>query len=519
MTATLDRRTLMKLGGGAAALAGLGLSTDVLAQAAARGQLSIAFPADVPTWDPNARTLAAVQSLYKTVFDQPLDQNPDMTMRRALITNHQWAPDGLSLALDFRSDVVFHDGSPMTAADFRFSFFERPRAPVPEGGRRLDTAFLWRRVSDIVVDGPTRATMRFSEPMPSAIAWFYFLASYVVPKAYVERVGTAGFERQPVGSGPYRLVEYQQGARIVLEGNARYWGGAPAIPRVTIELVRDPTARTAAIESRRVDVAVDVPIREAQRLQSVAGLTSRIDPTSDITLLQITRNGGFADDRVRLAAHHAIDKQAINRALFNGAATPIDVPAARNTPGYPANFSFPFSVERATALLRELNHSPQNPIAIKFGTTNGVFPNDFEVARAIAQMWRRVGINAEIETLEPATYQERLRANTLPEATLFSWGNATGDPEMYGGFLLDPASIFAAFKHPDLAPVIQPLLRETNEERRLAGYRAAHQFAAERGFTIPLYQTPKTLVHQNAVRVQKYDNGWVLPQTYGFVTG
>ena len=62
------------------ALSALGVPNDVLAQAAAKGQLTIAFPADVPTWDPNARTLAAVQSLYKTMFDQPLAQNPDASI-------------------------------------------------------------------------------------------------------------------------------------------------------------------------------------------------------------------------------------------------------------------------------------------------------------------------------------------------------------------------------------------------------------------------------------------------------
>ena len=92
--------------------------------------------------------------------------------------------------------------------------------------------------------------------MPSAVAWMYFLTSYVVPKAYIEKVGLDDFQKKPIGSGPYKLVEYQQGARIVLEAHDAYWGGKPAIPRVTIELVRDPTARVAAIESKRVDMAV-----------------------------------------------------------------------------------------------------------------------------------------------------------------------------------------------------------------------------------------------------------------------
>ncbi|MCP8937946.1 ABC transporter substrate-binding protein [Alsobacter sp. SYSU M60028] len=513
----IDRRSLMKLGAGAGALAALGVSADALAQAAAKGQLTMAFPADVPTWDPNARSLAAVQSLYKMVFDQPITQNPDITPKPALATKWGYVDDkGLALGLDLRSDVTFHDGSKMTAEDFKYSFFDRPRLPTPEGGRKLDTAFIWRRVKDIEIVSPTRVVMHFSEPMPSAVAWLYFLTSYVVPKAYLEKVGVAEFEKKPIGSGPYKLVEYQQGARIVLEANDAYWGGKPAIPRVTVELVRDPTARTAAIESKRVDVSVDVPIREAARLATVPGLTSMIEPISDITLLQITKNGGFADERVRLAAHHAINKEALSKAFFNGAAKPISVPAAHNTPGYPEDYSFAFSEDKAMALLKEVGHGPQNPIAIKFSSPNGAFPGDFDVARAIVQMWKKVGIAAELETIELSTYQERLRANTLPEATLFSWGNAAGDPEMYGGYLLDPKSIFSAMKSDDLGQKFQPLLVETDEKKRLEGYRAAHRFAAEKGYTIPLYQTVKTVVSQANVAIVKYDNGLVLPQTFSF---
>ena len=515
MTQMLDRRSV--LAGGAAALMAMGVSREVLAQAAAAGQLTLSFPADVPTWDPNARSLAAVQSLYKMVFDQPLDQATDMKAQAALVTAWRYLDaGGLSLELTFRDDVLFHDGSRMTAADFRYSFFERPRAPVPEGGRRLDTAFLWRRIRDIEVTSPTRAVVQFSEPMPSAIAWLYFLCSYVVPKAYLERVGLDEFQRRPIGTGPYRLTEYQQGSRITLEAFDRYWGGRPAIPRITVDIVRDPTARVASVEARRAHVAVDVPIREAVRLGTVRGLASRIDPTADIMLLQITRNGGFERDQVRLAAHHAINKDAISRAFFQGHALPISVPAARGTPGYPENFSFPFSEERAVALLREVGHGPDRPVRIKFFTTNGVFPNDFDMARAIGQMWRRVGIEADIESIELSTYQERLRANTLPEATMFNWGNAAGDPEMYGGYLLDPRAIFSAFKAEEYRDRIAALLIEPNEAKRFEGYRALHRDAVEKGYSIPLLQSVRTVVHQATVNYVKYDNGWVLPQAWSF---
>jgi peptide/nickel transport system substrate-binding protein len=192
------------------------------------------------------------------------------------------------------------------------------------------------------------------------------------------------------------------------------------------------------------------------------------------------------------------------------------VPAARGTPGYPEDFTFPFSEERAVSLLREVGHGPDRPVRITFFTTNGVFPNDFDMARAIGQMWRRVGIEADIQTIELSTYQERLRANTLPEATMFNWGNAAGDPEMYGGYLLDPRAIFSAFKAEDLRERVAALLVEPDQARRFAGYRDLHRHAAEKGYTIPLLQMVRTVVHQANVEFVKYDNGWVLPQTWSF---
>jgi peptide/nickel transport system substrate-binding protein len=252
------------------------------------------------------------------------------------------------------------------------------------------------------------------------------------------------------------------------------------------------------------------------RLGTVRGLASRIDPTADIMLLQITRNGGFAQDQVRLAAHHAINKEAISRAFFQGHARPISVPAAQGTPGYPADFSFPFSEERAVALLREAGFGPDRPVRITFFTTHGVFPNDFDMARAIGQMWRRIGIEANIESIELSTYQERLRAGTLPEATMFNWGNAAGDPEMYGGYLLDPRAIFSAFKAEDLRERIGALLVEPDETKRFAGYREVHRYAVEKGYSIPLLQSVRTVVHQANVDYVKYDNGWTLPQAWSF---
>lgn len=507
----LTRRYALGLAGASAALAGLGIPTH--AQAA--DAITIAFPNDVPTWDPNARVLQGAQSFYKCVFDSPLTQAPDLSPLPSLVTAWRYRDAAsLELEVELRGDATFHDGSKVTADDFRFTFGERPKAPVAAGGRKLDTGFIWRKVKTVEVLSPTKAVMHFSEVMPSAVTWLYFMASFVVPKAYIEKVGVDGFAAKPIGSGPYRLADYQQGARVVLEAYDRYWGGVPKLKRVTIEIVQDPSARVAAIDAKRVQLAVDLPIRETQRLGSTPGLVGRIDPIADILIIEVNHVGAFEHEEVRLAAHHAIDKRAISKAFYGNKALPIDVPAAHGTPGYPKEFHFAYDLAQAKALLAKAGFSPSNPAKITFLTTKGVFPNDFEVAQAIAAMWKKIGIVADIQVMELPKYQELLRAGKLPEATMYQWGNTTGDPEMYGGYLLDPKSIFSPYKSPDLGERVAPLLVETDPAKRAEGYRELHRYAVEKGYSIPLFQGIKTVAYDKALAYKPYGTGWILPQYY-----
>jgi peptide/nickel transport system substrate-binding protein len=507
----LDRRSFFGLVGGLAT----GSTLETPAWAQGRNAITIAFPNDVPTWDPHLRLAQSFQSFYKTVFDAPLTQAPDLSVLPCLV--RKWGyrdAAGLQLELEMRDDAVFHNGDKVTADDFRYSFFDRPRIAASNGGLKLDTGSIWRRVKDIEVISPTRAIMHFSEPMPSAITWLYFLASLIVPKNYLETVGPETFAKKPIGSGPYRLVDHELNVRSILEANDRYWGGVPKIKRVTIEVVQDVFARVASLQSRRADLAVDLPVREIERLSALPGFTGTINTVTDIVIIEATRTGLFNNKNVRLAAHYAIDKQAISRALFSGKARPIDVAAAHGTPGYPDGFSFPYDPAKATELLTQAGYSTANPAKIGFSATKGLFPNDFETAQVIVGMWKKVGIDATLEPIAVAKYFELLHAGKLPEAMLYTWGNTAGDPELYGGYLFDPKSLFSSFKSDDLGDRVSKLLVETDEQKRYAGYRELNIFATENGYIIPLFQAVKTVAYQSRLEFTKYDNGWMLPASY-----
>lgn len=501
---TISRRIFAA---GAAGLAAAALAAGP-AVAQAKDSLVIAWPQDVPNWDPNSRTSPAIQSLYMMVYDQPMTQTPDLKIVPNIITAYQWSADYLALTLTFRNDVTFHNGDKLTAEDFRYTFFERIQKK-----HAIDIARIWRPevIKDIEVKSPTEAVIHFHKPMPTAIPWLTFLASFIVPKAYMEKVGVEEFYKKPIGSGPYKIADYQPGSRIVLQAHDKYWGGAPKIKNITIEVVKEPAARVAAVQAGRVDMAVEVPVREAERLATVKGLKSEIQPITSIILLQLRADGLFADPNVRLAAHHAVDKDALSKAFFAGKAVPLYVFATPGTPGHVADFKIPYDEAKARQLLENAGYGAQKPLKVKMASTNGAFPGDYEIARAVTAMWKKIGIEAEIEVIEQAKYFELNRANKLPEATVYSWGNATGDPEMFAGYLLNPNLPFSAFKEPDIGARVTKLFTTANYDERIKGYRDLVVYTGQKGGPIPLLQTVGTVVFKEDLNYVKYDNFWIQP--------
>ena len=503
----ISRRALCQALGIGVAGAGIFLRSGIVL-AADSDKVTIGWPTDVPSWDPEQRTVPDAQPIYKLVFDQPLDQAPDLTLVPKLVTKWSLAPDGLTLTLDFRDDVTFHDGTKMTSADFKYSFFDRVKA-----GHKIDVASIWGSVTGVDLPSPTRAVMHFKMPFPTSPQWLAFLCSFVVPKAYMEKAGQDGFVKKPIGTGPYKLVDYELNSRIVLARNEAYWGPKPSIQNVTFQIIKDPSARVAAIQSGQVDLTLNVPVREAERFMKDPAFRAELDPIQRVIILQPRGDLGFADKNVRLAAHHAIDKKALSKAFYGGAAVPLSVVAPQGTPGFVEGYNFPYDVALAKKLLAASGYSPSKPAKIKMATTNGEFPGDYDMARAIVQMWKKVGIDAEIEVIEYSKYFELNRGNKLPEVTLYSWDNATGDPEIYIGYLLNPHLPFSAFKEKTIGDKVAALFAIADYDKRIAAYKKLNVEAVEYGAMIPLLQSVLTVVRKKDVNFTHYKNGWVLANT------
>ena len=505
----VSRRRVLRYGA-AGALAAPAVSlfgSGALAQSA--DALTIAYNVTLPSWDPTVGLSAVnptIQSIYKTVFDQYIDQNTDLSFRPGLLTDWGWNADRTQIFLEVREGAFWHDGMPVTPADVVWSL---ERAGNPDTGNPIQ--FVWGKIGNFKISG-NRITADVLAFEPTLFKWMAFLTAYVLPKHHVEAVGAAGFEANPIGSGPYRVEAFERGAFVRLRAFDRYWGDKPAFDTVVFKFVTDATSRVAEIESGASDITIEIPYEEYDRLRGKSGLVGINTPVSDIAMIFINNIGPMLDKNVRLAAHHAINKQAIVDRLLRGYGVPIETLQAPQYAAFDASISVGYDPDKARAMLAASGFSPDNPVRFKIQTTRGFKPKDFEMIQAIVGMWRRVGIEAEIEIYEIAKHFELRARDELAPAAFYNWGNSIGDPSTSTGFAMFGPSPHSVWDTDDLDSKIGPLWGEADEAARVAGYQAVDRYIAEQGYVIPLLQYVQPIVHREGIEVTPHVANFVLPQ-------
>ncbi|GAB1364987.1 ABC transporter substrate-binding protein [Rhodobacter sp.] len=498
----LNRRTLLKLSAASTALGAFGL--PALAQDI--DELVIAYNVTLPSWDPTVGPSAVnptIQGIYQSVFDQFILQQPDLKPAPGLLTEWGWNEDYTQVWMTVREGVKWHDGSDFTAEDVAWNL---ARVANPETGSPMQ--FVWGTLANHRVEG-NKVIADVLQFDPTVFKWMYFLTGYVLPKAYYEKVGAEGFEAAPIGTGPYMVEKFERNAFVRLKANESYWGGAPEFKTVTIKFVTDAAARVAEVESGNSHVTLEVPYEEYDRLK--ATLTGVAAPVSDIGMIFLNDIEVMTDPNVRKAAAHAIDKQTIIDRLLSGYGVKIDTLETPEYDAYDPSITVEYSPEKAVELLAASGYSVDNPVKFKIQTTKGFKPKDYEMVQAIVGLWRKVGIEAEIEVYEIAKHYELRAADQLAPAAFYNWGNSVADPTTSTGFAMFGPSPHSVWDGQELIDMINPLWGEKDEAKRIEGWKAVSRYIAEEALVIPLLQYVQPILSAKGVVVTPHASGALLP--------
>jgi peptide/nickel transport system substrate-binding protein len=502
------RRETLALGAGALIASVIG--PRGAAEAAAMGDtLTIAYNVNLPAFDPTVGPSAVnptIQAIYRSVFDQFIGQKPDLAFEPGLLTAWGWNDAKTKIWMDVREGVTWHDGSPFTPEDIVWSL---ERAGNPKTGNPI--TFIWSTLSNFKIDGK-RVTADAKQYDPVLFKWMAFLTGYVMPKAYYTKVGADGFEKKPIGTGPYMVDEYQGNAFLRLKANPKYWGGKPAFNTVVFKFVTDATSRVAEIESGSSDLTLEIPYEEYDRLRKKKGLAGVATPITDIGMIFINSNDAKVLTKdVRLAANYAIDKQAIVKRLLRGYGVPISTLEAPEYEAFDPTIKVPYDPKKAAALMKKAGYSRAKPLKTKIQTTRGFKPKDYEMIQAIVGMWRKVGLDAEIEVYEVAKHFELRTSHKLAPFAFYNWGNAIGDPTTSTGFAMFGPSPHSSWKSKDVDAMIGPLWGEKDEKKRIAGWKAVARYIAEQGDVLPLLQYVQPVVYKAELKVTPNVSGAMQP--------
>lgn len=454
------------------------LLLPISSAAAQEKEITIGRGVSTTALDPGFLREAA--TIVDNIFDTLVMRDKDMKLVAGLAESWS-AVDDSTWEFKLRKGVKFHDGEDFDAEAVKFTI---DRIIDPEA--KAPTLSYIRTIKSVEIVDPFTVRITTSGPDPLLPTRMSRYPTYIVPPKYVKEVGRDVFATKPVGTGPYKFVEFIPDQHVILEANEDYWRGAPSIGKVTWRAIPDGTARMTALLTGEVDLIENVPV-------DLAPMTTS---SPDVDLVQV-KNGGLTiylglvmgekpldNVKVRQALNMAIDRKSIVDNILQGMAT------VKGTQVGPADFGYadippaPFDPAKAKALLAEAGYPDGFPI--KMQSTHR-YMKDGEVAQAIAQQFGDIGVKVEQEVLDWSVYVQQVpRKGPI---FMLGWGSTQtldADAAIYA--IMKTGEPYSTASIPELDNLLDESRKIVDPAARKVVLEKIQTLAAEQVPLITLYQ-------------------------------
>ena len=491
----VDRRALLKT----AAAAGTASLLPIPARAATKpgGTLVFLIQPEVPTLATYISTSSPASQAGTKFYDGLLEYDFDLNPKPSLATSWQVSPDGKTITFKLRDSVRFHDGKPFTSADVKFSILEvlkkhHPRGPVNFG-----------EVEDIETPDPLTAVFRLRNPAPYIMRTFSDYESPMLPKHLFEGtdIMTNEHGNKPVGTGPFKFVEWQRGQYIRADRNPDYWNkGRPYLDRVVMRSIADSATRTAVLERGEAHIAGfgAVPYSDAVELSKNKNLVvtrkgyEMLSPIAQIDF--DTTRPPFNDMRVRQAVACAIDRKFVIDNIWFSFGKIATGPISSNFKAsglytdQVRNYNVPNGLEIADKLLDEAGYK-RNSSGVRFEVIHDLTPYGEEWQRFgeyMAQRLDKLGIKLKLRYEDVATWLRRVYTDYDFQMTS-NWLNTLSDPvlgvhRMFHSKMIRKGTVFvndSRWHSPQTDEIMDKALVESDAKKRTELYHEFQRLAVE----------------------------------------
>jgi peptide/nickel transport system substrate-binding protein len=498
-------------------------------EAQAPSQVVIAHPGPIYTMDSPVTWFISTHWLTRMLYDCLIWRKKDLSGYEPGLAE-RWenvAPDRWRFFI--RRGATFHNGEPINAETIKWNL-DRVRTR---------TDFLvhpqWQFIKEVQVVNEFTVDVITDGPKPYTEYDISFNGCDILPPRYIQQVGEKEFARRPVGSGPFRLVEFREGERYVFEAWDRYWGGKPRVDRVIYQVIPDQATQVAALLAGQVDIVPNVPVTDRQRVERTRGLRIVEAPSGFHHNLLVRSRMDFGEmtkeypgyqpvtlkKEIRQAIFHAIDRNLLAR--VQGAARPTLIrincafPEATPKEKYcgPEPAKEAYNPERAKALIRAAGFNPDagNRPLLYFDAPAFQLGNEKEVAEAIKAMLEAVGFEVRLTVLELSAFTEKIsRRGTNRDLLLQPLG---GSPSLVPLFYRcewpkEKSTYYVCDR--TWQQVGDAILKEMDATKRLGLWKRWWRHYIDHGGTVSLYEVQRLYGMSARVDWTPRADGWVTPR-------
>jgi peptide/nickel transport system substrate-binding protein len=444
----------------------------------AKDSVTIGVTLEPPGLDPTTKPAAAIgEIVHYNVFEGLTKINEDFSITPLLASSWSFSPDLKTLTLTLEKGVKFQDGEPLTSKDVEFSF-ERYAA---KDSTNKDKAF-FASIKSIDASDPGKVTLTFDQPSFAALTHLGYNTAVIIDEK------SAGDEaNHPVGTGPYKLANWNKGASLTLDAWDGYRDPSKiAVKHAVFKFIADPAAEAAAVLSGDVDSFPRIAPASLDQFKSDPRFQVLIGGTEGKTILGINnRKAPLNDLKVRQAIAYALDRKAIIDGASNGLGAPIGSHLTPNDPGYvDLTGAYPHDPAKAKELLKEAG--VKAPLQLTLTLPPPAYAR--QGGEIIAAELADVGIQAKIENVEWAQWLSNVYTNHNFDLTIISHVEPL-DIDIYA----NPNYYFGYD-----SKAFQDIIKKWREASDLAAYKAAlveaQKKLAEDSVNGFLFQLPNVVV-------------------------
>jgi len=426
--------------------------------------------------------LREAATIVDNIFDTLVMRDKNMKLVPGLAVS--WSSiDDTTWEFKLRKGVKFQDGEDFNADAVKFTIDR-----VLDPAAKAPTISYIRTIDSVQVVDPYTVRIKTKGPDPLLPTRMSRYPTYIVPPAYIKEVGKDEFARKPIGTGPYKMVDFVPDQHVILEANPDYWRGKPSIDRVVWRPIPDATARITALITGEVQLIEGVPVDLAKLIKQSNEVDLVRVPNGGLTVyLGLKGHTAPLDNlKVRQALNMAIDRKSIVENILKGYAT------AKGTQVGPYDFGYldvpvpEYNPDKAKALLAEAGYP--NGFSIKMQVTRR-YISGAEVGQAIAQEFSAIGVKADLEVPDWSVYIQQVPAGKQAPIYMLGWGSTQtldADAAIYAIF--HSGEPYSTVHMPEIDKLLEQSRQTVDPQKREKILFEIQKLATEQVPVLTLYQ-------------------------------